>query len=220
MAKIFTEKQREFIKKHAKGITSNKLTELVNAEFGTAFTKEQIRNFKSNNKIHSGLDTKIGQFKAGQTPWNKGKKWTPELREKIINSKTSSLFRKGHRPMTELPLYSERVNRDGMVEIKVNVADYPQNTFKKNSYGNGWIMKHHKVWIDFYKKPIPKGHKVIFIDQNKQNFDIKNLKLVTNSLMARLNQNHRLTSDPTLSSCGIMVEEIKMKLRGKNNARF
>lgn len=213
MVKIFTKKQREFIKKHAIGITSNKLTELVNAEFGTKFTKEQIRNFKSNNKIHSGLDNKFGQFKAGQTPWNKGKKWTPELREKIIKSRT--LFGYGQKTTRELPLYSERVNRDGMVEIKVNVADYPQNTFKKNSFGNGWIMKHHKVWIDFYKKPIPKGHKVIFIDQNKLNFDIKNLKLVTNSLMARLNQNHRLTSDHTLSSCGIMVEEIKMKLRGK-----
>lgn len=212
MAKIFTKEQIEFIKNNAKGRTSGVLTELVNAKFNTKFTQNQIKNVKSRNKITSGLGGKIGQFKAGQTPWNKGKKWTPELREKIFNSK-NSLYKKGHRPVTELPLYSERVNRDGLVEIKVKVSDYPENIFKKNSYGNGWIMKHHKVWIDFYKKPIPKGHKVIFIDQNKRNFAIENLKLVSNSLMARLNQNHRLTSDYTLSNCGIMLEEIKMKIK-------
>lgn len=212
MGKIFTKEQVEFIKNNVKGRKSKELTELVNAKFDTKFTQQQIKNFKSRHRISSGLGGEIGQFKAGQIPWNKGKKWTPELREKIYNSK-NSLFKKGHTLTPELPLYHERVNRDGLVEIKVNVADYPQNTFKKNNLGNGWIMKHHKVWIDFYKKPIPKGHKVIFIDQNKHNFDIKNLKLVSNSLMARLNQNHRLTSDYTLSNCGIMLEEIKMKLR-------
>lgn len=210
MGKIFTEKQIEFIKTHVKGRTSKELTAIVNNTFNTNFTQRQIQNFKSRHKCASGLGGEIGRFKAGQIPWNKGKKWSPEFREKMI--KTRTMFAKRHKPVTELPLGTERVNRDGLVEIKVKEADYPENSFKKNN-GNGWIMKHHKIWIDYHKKPVPKGHKIIFIDQNKRNFDINNLKLVSNALMARLNQNHRLTNDFIISNCGIMIEQIKMKTR-------
>ncbi len=211
MGKIFTSEQIEFIKTHVKGRTSKELTAIVNNTFNTNYTPKQIKNFKSRHKLLSEFGKEIGQFKAEHTPWNKGKTMSPEVKEKIRQTKT--MFTKGHKPVTELPLGTERVNRDGLVKIKVNISDYPDNIFKKNIYDTGWIMKHHKVWIDYHKKSIPKSHKIIFIDQNKQNFDIKNLKLVSNSLMARLCQNHRLTKDYTLSHCGIMLEEIKMKLR-------
>lgn len=210
MGKIFTNEQAEFIKANIKGKTTKEIAAIVNNTFNTNFTQRQIQNFKSRHKCPSGLGGGIGRFKTGQTPWNKGKKWSPEFREKMI--KTRTMFEKGHIPISELPIGTERVNRDGLVEIKVKEADYPENSFKKNN-GNGWIMKHHKIWIDYYKKPVPKGHKIIFIDQNKRNFDINNLKLVSNALMARLNQNHRLTNDFITSNCGIMIEEIKMKTR-------
>ena len=81
MTKIFTKEMKEFLKENVKGITSQELTDRINKKFNTAFTKGQIKNWKSREKQPSGIEG-CG-FKAGHTPHNKGKK-TPEwVKEKI-----------------------------------------------------------------------------------------------------------------------------------------
>ena len=45
----------------------------------------------------------------------------------------------------------------------------------------GWRLKHH-IGLD-----VPRGHKVIFIDGNKRNFEPSNLRVVSNAEMMKMN---------------------------------
>ena len=62
MAHKYTQKQRDFIKKNYKGISSLELALRFNEEFGTNLTKDQLRWYKKNHKLPNGLDAK---FKRG-----------------------------------------------------------------------------------------------------------------------------------------------------------
>ena len=48
-------------------------------------------------------------------------------------------------------LYSERISKDGYIEIKVYHKDYT-TAYSKNiaKCGTKWIQKYHKIWIDNY----------------------------------------------------------------------
>lgn len=68
----FTKIQSDFIYKNYKGISSKKLTDMFNAEFGTDRTPESINAFKGHRKLRSGYYA--SRFKAGIKPWNTGTK--------------------------------------------------------------------------------------------------------------------------------------------------
>lgn len=53
---IYTDKQVEFLIANYKGISTKKLTELVNIEFNSNFTERQILNFKNRRKLKSGFN--------------------------------------------------------------------------------------------------------------------------------------------------------------------
>ena len=115
------------------------------------------------------------RFKAGHVPANKGKRMTSELYAKCA----STMFKKGHRPQTYLPIGSEVVVADGYIKIKI--AD-----------PNVWRWKHRLVW-EAANGPIPKGYNIQFKDGNRQNTTLDNLYLISraeqllkqNSLIAR-----------------------------------
>ncbi|VPH27016.1 Uncharacterised protein [Streptococcus pneumoniae] len=44
----------------------------MNLKFGLSLTEKQIKSYRRNNNLHSGL---TGRFEKGQTPHNKGKKY-------------------------------------------------------------------------------------------------------------------------------------------------
>lgn len=64
---IATEEQSEFIKNNVKGLGNAELANLFNEKFGTDVTMIQIRTFKENHNLKSGLD---GRFKKGHKPVN------------------------------------------------------------------------------------------------------------------------------------------------------
>lgn len=72
-------------------------------------------------------------------------------------------FKKGHRPWNTLPVGAERVSSAGFVQVKV-------------AQPNRWRPKHTLVWEKPHG-PIPEGHKIEFIDGDRQNVCLENLKL-------------------------------------------
>lgn len=86
-------------------------------------------------------------------------------------AKIKTMFKKGHNPQNKLEVGAERICRDGYTYVKV--SDSP----------NKWVAKHHIVW----GQDVPKGHKVIFIDGNKRNFEPSNLRIVSNAEMMKMN---------------------------------
>ena len=129
------------------------------------------------------------RFKKGMTPWNKGIK---------VGLIPHSAFKKGNIPRNTRGLFSERVNKAGYTEIKIEEP-------KK------WVKKHRWVWEQKYGE-IPKGSVIIFADGNKENLNLDNLICVTRNELKILNQCRLISSVPELTKTGLNIAKIKIKL--------
>ena len=198
MAHRYTSEQVEFITAHVNDRSNTELTELFNKYFGLNLEVNQIKAFKANRKLSSGL---TGQFHKGHVPFNKGKKGIS------YEGMKATQFKKGNKPWTYKPVGSERVTtKGGYLEVKI--AD-----------PNKWKGKHILIW-EAANGPVPKGHVVIFGDGNKRNFDLDNLVLVSRKQLAMLNKYNLIKGDAELTKTGLLVADIKLKIgerkRGSN----
>lgn len=67
----FPQEMMEYVKENARGVGNQEMADRCNELFGTSVTAVQMRNFKRNHKISSGL---TGRFEKGHIPATKGKK--------------------------------------------------------------------------------------------------------------------------------------------------
>lgn len=186
MAHRYTSEQRIFIAEHVQGRTTEELTALVNEQFRINLTPGQVRAYKKNNKLISGIDAR---FKKGQVSHNKGKStggWKP------------TQFKSGHRPSNYMPVGSERVNGEGYVDIKV--AD-----------PNKWRAKHLILWEEA-NGPVPEGHIILFGDKDRRNFDLDNLLLVSKKQLLTLNRRGLIKRDTELTRSAILVTDLIHKV--------
>ncbi len=165
----FTPEQEQFIRKWYRRLSRKELGEAFREAFGPIKTDTQIVAFIKNHKIQSG---RTGCFEKGHQPWNTGTKG--------LVTPNSGNFRKGNIPPNKRRLWSERISKDGYIEI--SVPEVNPHT------GHPTRFKHKHVWIwEGEYGRVPAGHCVLFKDANKRNFDIENLILVTRSEMLSLN---------------------------------
>ncbi|MDC3412548.1 HNH endonuclease signature motif containing protein [Terrihalobacillus insolitus] len=184
----YTKEQVDFIKKHVKDRSSMDLLELFNARFGLNLGLNQIRAFKKNHNLKSGVNT---SFKKGQEAWNKGLKG-------INFGGKETQFKKGQKPANHMHVGAERINGDGYVDIKI-------------AEPSKWRGKHLLIW-EAENGPLPPGHAVIFGDGNKQNFDLDNLILVSRKQLAILNRKNLIQSNADLTRTGVLVADLHSKI--------
>ena len=190
----WSEEEKEYLASIVKGKTYKEIANLMKDKFDYDFTDQQIKG--AMNRYNLRTET-TGCFRKGSIPWNKG------LKGYIGPNKTS--FKKGTIPPQYRPVGSERVNKDGYIEIKV--AD-PRT----------WKLKQRYVYEQYHGE-IPKGYYVIFADQDKRNFDIDNLIAVSRSEILILNNNKLIYKDKELTKVGVNIAKIlskasKLKSRG------
>lgn len=174
---------KTFVFERYRGISQQKMADMVNKRFNTAITKNQIRNFYSNYKINSGL---TGRFAKGQIPWNKDKTG-------YMGANATS-FRPGNMPKNHREVGSERISKDGYIEIKV-------------AEPRTWKLKHTVIYEKHHGK-IPRGTVVIFLDQDKTNLDIKNLKLITRKELLLMNKNRLFTRNAELTNTATILTKL------------
>lgn len=162
----YTDEEKAFLRSFIPGHFSHEIQRAFEEKFGHYITYAQIKSFKGNNKIRSGMDTR---FKKGNVPPNKGKKMSAEQYAKA----SRTMFKKGNISHNYRPVGSERVNVDGYIEIKV--AD-----------PNKWKLKHRVVWEESNGK-IPAGMNLVFRDNNPLNTKLDNLMLVTRAENLEMN---------------------------------
>jgi len=182
----YTQEQIDYLAENITGREYTELATMFNQRFGLQLGVEQIKKAAQRRKLCNGRDTR---FKPGLAPHNKGKKcggWEP------------TQFRDGQMPWNYRPVGSERVNRDGYLEIKT--AD-PKK----------WRSKHVIVWEEA-NGPVPKGYGVIFGDGDKSNFELSNLILVSRRELLVLNQHGLIGKSAELTKTGIAIAEIYIKL--------
>lgn len=182
----YTDEMKQFILDNYKGRYNQELADLFNQKFNTNITSRMIKSYKANNKLNSGL---TGKFRKGQTPHNKGKKMPKEVYEKVKHT----MFAKGNVPPNHRPVGSERISKDGYIEVKV-------------AEPNKWRLKQRVVYEEA-KGKIPEGCTIIFLDGNKRNFNIDNLRCITRSELLYLNCNG-LNNSNEITETGILMARL------------
>ena len=197
----YTDEMKQFILDNYKGRYNQELADLFNQKLNTNISSRTIKSYKANNKLNSGL---TGKFRKGQTPHNKGKKMPKEVYEKVKHT----MFAKGNVPPNHRPVGSERISKDGYIEVKV-------------AEPNKWRLKQRVVYEET-KGKIPEGCPIIFLDGNKRNFDIDNLRCITRSELLYLNCNG-LNNSNEITETGILMARLdraknkkKQELKDKN----
>lgn len=163
----YTDDEKEFMRSYVPGHTYREIQKAFTEQFGWEITLEQVRAYIKNHKLNTG---KTGQFEKGHVPANKGKKMSKEIYEKL----KPTMFSKGTVPPNYKPVGSERITKDGYIEIKIEDS-------------NRWKLKHIYVWEKKNGK-IPKGYALLFLDGNKQNVNISNLMLIKRSELLIMNR--------------------------------
>lgn len=197
----YTDEMKQFILDNYKGRYNQELADLFNQKFNTNVTSRTIKSYKANNKLNSGLS---GKFRKGQAPHNKGKKMPKEVYEKVKHT----MFAKGNVPPNHRPVGSERISKDGYIEVKV-------------AEPNKWRLKQRVVYEEA-KGKIPEGCTIILLDGNKRNFDIDNLRCITRSELLYLNCNG-LNNSNEITETRILMARLdrtknkkKQELKDKN----
>ena len=184
---MWTEEEKEYLKEIVKGHTYNELKELMSKKFKFDYTINQIKGALNRYSLNTGL---TGRFPKGHIPANKGKKG--------LTGANKGSFYKGQPSINLRPVGSERVTRDGYVEVKVKDPDV-------------WRLKHSVIW-EKENGPVPKGHAIMFADGNKQNFDINNLLLVSRAQLLFMVTKKLRKNDIELTKAGLNVAKIYEKL--------
>ena len=129
------------------------------------------------------------RFKKGMTPWNKGIK---------TGLKPTNGFKKGFTPWHTKELYSERLDKDGYILIKI-------------AEPNKWVRKHRWLYEQEHGA-IPENSVIIFADGDKTNLNTDNLICVTRNELKILNQCRLISSVPELTKTVLNIAKIKAKL--------
>ena len=187
--KLLTKEQHDYLVSIQKNKTSRDVANKMNQKFGLSLTEKQIKSYRGNNNLNSGL---TGRFEKGRVPYNKGKK-LPNMPQ------NSGQFKKGNKPPNYLLVGTINFTTDG----------YPK---EKIADPNKWVLKHRKVWEDNFG-PIPEGYSVCFLDGDKTNYDISNLILLSNEELARMNQNNYFSTDPELTKLGAGITKLSRKIK-------
>lgn len=90
-------------------------------------------------------------------------------------------------------------SRDGYVQVKI-------------ANPNKWKLKHELIWEASNGKR-PKHHVIIFADQNRLNFDLDNLVLISRRELLVCNRRGLLMNDAQLTITGILIGKVVIQSR-------
>lgn len=203
MRHYYTKEEDQFLINNVKGITLKELTKKFNDNFNYKLSESAIANRKNTLKISSRI--KGGQFQKGQVGWNKGKKWKDYMSQEGQNNSRRTCFKKGNKPHNHRPVGSERITIDGYVKIKV-------------AEPNKWELKARVIYENKYGK-IPVEHKLIYLDGNKQNLELSNLKVVSSAEELIMNNNKLRYDKKELTEVGYTIAKIIHKQGKLKNER-
>lgn len=195
----YTPEQKDFIYKNNYGKYAKELAVLFNQEFETNITAKEIKYFRHNHRLNSGL---TGQFQKGHITHNKGKKQIEYMSKEAIERTKTTRFKKGNTPQCHRQVYEERISVNGFWEIKVKEP-------------NKWMSKHRWIWEQANGK-IPKGNIIIFLDGDKNNLSLDNLKMISRQENLVMNKHGLRYNNKETTEVGNTLAKVIIATKGKN----
>ena len=192
------------------GRSEVEIAELFEARFGVVLAPGKIGNRKTRLGIRSG--TAGGRFEPGHVPANKGRTWDeigipPEAQERS----RSTCFKAGDEPPNgrKVPVGTERVSKDGYVEVKVKrFSDRP-------CANKCWRLKHRVVWEKANGRPVPPSSMIVFADRDNRNFDPANLVCVTRAEWATICKLGLAYRDRESLEAAMLTARLVQKIRSR-----
>lgn len=200
----YSEQELSYIKAHSKLPRKQ-----LHQQFVAKFNRPEISkmNLASLCKRNGWLTGRNGQFKKGQQSWNKGKTGY------MGANKTS--FKKGQQPHNTKPLYTERINVEGYIEIKVPETNPHTGAKTRYRLKHRWVYEQHHG-------PIAKNETITFIDNNPHNCAPENLLKISRAQALEMNrqglQKHTglaKKTAATLAQLSVAANQQTKRLAGK-----
>ena len=160
----YTEEEKTFLREYIPGHHHRDTAEAFSRLFRNV-TVDQIKSYASRNKILTGYNGS-----EGMGSWNKGESY--HAGGKSIQTQ----FKKGNMPHNTLPIGSEHLETDGFIRVKIADPDI-------------WEQKHRLIWQQA-NRPIEKDEIVVFLDGNRKNFDLSNLRCISRRIHSVINHLH------------------------------
>jgi hypothetical protein len=200
----FTLEQVQFILDSAKSknkITQAGIASLFYEHFKKSIAPRRVCEILNNNNIRRELTKEQVQFLKDNIKGKRLKEITKLFNDYFNTSLTTTQI-KSHAHYRKLkmevpnsiglPVNTERLEND-YTAVKILIGK------QKN-----WKRKHNLIW-EQANGQIPKGHIIIFADQNKSNFSLDNLVLISKGELVRLNKAGMIFNDPELTKTALAV---------------
>lgn len=197
----YTEEQHQFMHDFVPGHAYEEIRREFIRKFGFDPGKHFPKSYIGNHRLNTG---RTGRFEKGSVPANKGKK----MSRTTYNKCKGTMFKSGNTPQNTDPVGTEKLLADGYIWVKIdNKAKVPK---KEN-----WKQKHRLIW-EKENGEIPPGYVVTFLDGNKRNCDINNLRLITRAQNVRMNQNGLYKENPEATESGILISKLMSEIGKKD----
>lgn len=177
--KIWTPKEIAYLREHYPCTLTSELAKRFDCKNHQVYNKAHLLGLKKDKAFLSEVtyqqqmkliaEGKHQGYQKGRTPENKGKKMSPTTRAKVKHT----WYQKGHRPHNWKPVGSQRINKEGYLEIK---TQEPRT----------WELLHRKIWRDHHGD-IPARHNVVFRNRDRTDCRIENLELISDEALMRRN---------------------------------
>lgn len=148
---ILTKEMDTFVREHYKGLRSRELTEMLNAEFGTSFTTEQIHAYKNNRRLYSGAR---GNRKGEKRGFYIISKHPTEAMKR-------TWFKKGRETHNHVPVGTLSKYKNGVWMRKIAEPCV-------------WVTEARRIYEEAHGK-LGDNMYVIHLDDNKDNLELENL---------------------------------------------
>lgn len=220
MANQYPQEVRDFIRENATGRKTKELTNLVNERFGLNFSEKAMSVYKSYHRLtrRSILPEKIQEYVKTNYKGVSYRKLADDLNRFFKTSYTREQI-KGycryhglHNGVTTAkPVGYECFNARGYVEVKVRLKpSHPRGS-------DNYALKQHLVWEQAHG-PIPAGSKIVFLDGDKANCDIENLRLATNAERGVMMQKGLYNTNPALTESGVLLAKVVVAAKEKKKS--
>lgn len=100
-----------------------------------------------------------------------------------------------------IPIGTERIKSDGMIQVKVA--------------SDKWKYKQRLIYEQYYGVKLTSNDYIIFLDQDRTNFDINNLKRISRHESSILSNQKLFSKDANVTNLGIDVAKLIIKLKEK-----
>ena len=108
---------------------------------------------------------------------------------------------RSHKMGINYPIGYEYKRKDGMILVKVN-----ENTYE---------YKQRLIYEQYYGVKLTSDDYIIFLDQDRTNFDISNLKRISKRESSILANQKTFSKDPKITELGILTAKLIMKVKDK-----